>query len=151
MTSYAELFAQLKAADDSWESIGAQPAARVNEIESKFGIQLPQSFRQFLIEVGGIEYPNHYYTSIDDDYLDAQDGFMCNTNMLREQAGHLPDGLIALESDHDADHWACLDLNRMENGECPVVWYHAFEGRILGDCASSFDEFIRRLVAEWAG
>jgi SMI1-KNR4 cell-wall len=151
MSRYTQLFANLKAVDDSWKSIGPQPAARVDEIEAKFGIQLPKSFRQVLTEVGGIEYPNHYFTSINDDYLDSQDGFMCNTNMLREQAGHLPDGLIALEADHDADQWACLDLNRMVNGECPVVWYHAFEGRLIGDCASSFEEFFQRLVEEWTG
>jgi SMI1-KNR4 cell-wall len=133
MSRYTQLFANLKAVDDSWKSIGPQPAARVDEIEAKFGIQLPKSFRQFLTEVGGIEYPNHYFTSINDDYLDSQDG------------------LIALEADHDADQWACLDLNRMVNGECPVVWYHAFEGRLIGDCASSFEEFFQRLVEEWTG
>lgn len=151
MTVYAELFAKLKSADGNWESTGPQPASRVDGIESTFGIRLPESFRQYLVEIGGIAYPNHFYTSIDDQFLDPQDGFLCNTNMLRAQAGHLPEGLIALESDHDADQWACLDLSRMENGECPVVWYHAFEGRIVGDCAPSFEAFFRSLVAEWTG
>ena len=75
MESYTELFAQLKTANDSWECVGPQPASRVDEIERKYSIQLPTSFRNYLTELGGIEFLDAHYTSIDDDYLDDSDGF----------------------------------------------------------------------------
>jgi hypothetical protein len=148
MDTYAQLVAKLAAVDDGWTSIGPQPESRVDDLERKYRIRLPRSFREFLSQVGGIEYPNHFFTSIDDDYLDDAAGFMCNTYMIREQVG-IPAGIIALEYDHDADQIACLDLNRMDGDECPVIWYHPFEGRIIRDCARSFDEFIREYVSGW--
>ena len=148
MQSYTELFAQLKTANDNWECVGPQPASRVEDIERKYNIQLPTSFRNYLIELGGIEFLDAHYTSIDDDYLDDSDGFMCNTNMIRSQC-ELPDGLIAVEFDHDADSIAFLDLNQMNDGESPVLWYNPFTGQLLGKCADNFDQFFRRLVSEW--
>ena len=148
METYTQLFARLKAANDSWECIGPQPASRVDEIERKYSIKLPTSFRHYLTELGGIEFLDAHYTSIDEDYLDDVDGFMCNTNMIREQVG-LPDGLLVLEYDHDADRIACLDLAAMENDECPVVWYHPFLGHVIGPCSRSFRDFFVGLVREW--
>ena len=83
MSSYAELAARLQESDDDWEMIGPQPESRVREVEQQLNLQLPQSYRRFLMEVGGLEYPNHYYTGIDDDYLDPDDGFASYTNLLR--------------------------------------------------------------------
>jgi hypothetical protein len=148
MDTYAQLVAKLEQIDDGLSSIGPQPESRIEEIESKYGIRLPRSYREFLMQVGGIDYPNHFFTSIDDDYLDDTAGFMCNTNMIRAQVG-IPDGIIALEYDHDADEIACLDLNRLNGDECPVIWYHPFQGRVIRDCAKSFDEFIRRYKSGW--
>ena len=148
MSTYTELVEQLKAANESWESIGPQPESRILEVEQKYGIRLPNSFRSFLIEVGGVEFLDHHFTSIDDDYLDDQDGFMCNTHMLKEQCG-MPVGLIALEYDHDADQIACLDLEQMKDGECPVVWLHAFQGKVVGKCADSFEAYFQSIVTEW--
>ncbi len=148
MKTYAELFAQLKDANDSWECIGPQPSSRVDEVERKYNIKLPTSFRNYLTELGGIEFLDAHYTSIDDDYLDDNDGFMCNTNMIRGQCD-IPNGLIALEYDHDSDQIAFLDLNQLNDGECPVLWYNPFTGELRGKCADNFDQFFRRLVTEW--
>ena len=73
---------------------------------------------------------------------------MCNTNMIRAQCD-IPDGLLALEYDHDSDRIAFLDLNQMNDGECPVFWYYPFTGELCGKCATNFDQFFRRLVLEW--
>ena len=148
METYTQLFARLKAANDGWECVGPQPGSRVDEVERKYSIKLPASFRQYLTELGGIEFLDAHYTSIDDDYLDGVDGFMCNTNMIREQVG-LPDNLLALEYDHDTDRIACLDLAAMDDDECPVIWYHPLLGQIIGPCAKSFREFFVGLVREW--
>ena len=148
MKSYTDLFAQLKNANDSWEFVGPQPVSRVDDVERKYNITLPTSFRNYLIELGGIEFLDAHYTSIDDNYLDDNDGFMCNTNMTRNQCD-IPGGLIALEYDHDSDRIAFLDLNQLNDGECPVFWYNPFTGDSQGKCADSFDQYFRRLVSEW--
>jgi hypothetical protein len=148
MQTYSELAQALKRADEAWTIAGPQPATRVEELEEKHNIQLPNSFRRFLIEVGRIEYPNHVYTGIDDDYLHPEYGILAHNDMVRAQCG-LPEGLLVLEYDHDADELACLDLNQMCEGECPVVWYHLYKSQIIGRCADSFDHFFRRLVSGW--
>ena len=148
MESYAELFARLKNANSSWECVGPQPVSRIDDVERKYNIQLPTSFRNYLTELGGIEFLDAHYTSIDDNYLDDNDGFMCNTNMIRSQCD-IPDGLIAIEYDHDSDSIAFLDLNQMNDAECPVVCYNPFTGHPHGKCDDSFDHYFRRLVSEW--
>lgn len=148
MTSYAELAAQLQAADDAWDITGPQPASRVDEVEAKLGIRLPVSYRRFLIEVGGMEYPNHSYTGLDDDYLHPEYGFGRYTELLRQE-NDLPDGLFVLESDHDADELVCLDLNQMQDGECPLVWFHVYQHKVTGPCEPNFDSFFRNLVDSW--
>jgi len=148
METYTQLFAKLKAANDSWECVGPQPSSRVDEIECKYKITLPRSFRAYLTELGGVEFLDAHYTSIDDDYLDDVDGFMCNTNMIRSQVG-MPDSLLALEYDLDADRIACLDLSAMNGDECPVIWYHPFLGRVIGPCSDNFRAFFESIVREW--
>lgn len=148
MESYSQLADVLKRADDGWRIFGPQPASRIDEVERKHNIRLPGSYRRFLMEVGGIEYPNHAYTGIDDDYLHPSFGFMRHTEAIRTQYG-LPAGLLVLESDHDLEELACLDLNSMKDGECPVVWFHVYTGEVVGKCANSFDEFFRQLVERW--
>jgi hypothetical protein len=148
MPTYTELASQLYAADDAWDIAGPQPESRVDEVESKLQVRLPDSYRKFLTDVGRIEYPNHSYEGIDDDYLHPEYGFGTFTRLLRKN-NDLPDGLFVLESDHDADEIACLDLNQMENSECPVIWYHVYNNKTSGPCNDSFDSFFRNLVDSW--
>ena len=148
MKTYTELFRQLKEADDSWECVGPQPVSRVDDVERKFKIKLPVSFRQFLVQLGGIEFCDAHYTSINDDYLDEDSGFMSNTKMIQSQCS-MPDGLLALEYDHDSNSIGFLNLTEMTGGECPVVWYNPFTGDRQGRHAESFDQFFRELVSEW--
>jgi len=90
MRTYAQLFAELKAADDGWECVGPQPSSRIDEVEAKYSIKLPVSFREYLVELGGMDFCDAHYTSIDDDYLDDVDGFMGNTHLIRSQV-EMPD------------------------------------------------------------
>ena len=148
MTSYAELASQLVAADDAWDVVGPQPPSRVDDVESKLSIRLPDSYRRYLVEVGGIEYPNHCYEGLGDDYLHPEYGFGRFTRILRED-NDLPDGLFVIEHDHDADELVCIDLNQMHDGECPLVWFHVYENVVTGPCEPTFDSFFRNLVDSW--
>ena len=93
-------------------------------------------------------YGDHYYDGLCDNYLDPDNGFGSFTRYRREE-NDLPDGLFVLEHDHDDDAVPCLDLNAMNDGECPLVWFHVYNNVVVGPCDKNFDSYFRTLVDSW--
>lgn len=146
--SYKELSAILQNTNDAWQILGPQDSSKIEEIEKACGLLLPKSFKVFLVEVGAIEFPNHSYSGISQLAKGSDGGILKFTEIVKKENG-LPDGLLVLEYDHDAEELACLDLNEMKEGECRVVWYDIYQEEISGICARSFDQFFRQLVKDW--
>ncbi|NWO06788.1 MAG: SMI1/KNR4 family protein [Alteromonadaceae bacterium] len=146
--SYLELVQAIKEKDPDWSFSGPHEYEKIWAIEDAYDIKLPESYKAFLMQVGSLEYPNHYYTGIDEDYLDPENGFMANTLLLREEHS-LPEGYFCLEYDHDAHELACLDLAQYNEGEYPVVWFNVYSQKIIGQCAKNFDCFIREQLEPW--
>ncbi|NVJ59342.1 MAG: SMI1/KNR4 family protein [Gammaproteobacteria bacterium] len=148
MKSYTELATAIKAKDDTWFFSGKQEQSRIDEVEAKFKVRFPESYKRFLLEVGCLDYADHHYSGIDDDYLDPFDGIMGNTMMAREEF-ELPSNLFCLEADHDAHELACLELDKMRDNECPVVWFNVYSKQVVGKVSDDFDTFIRERLEPW--
>jgi hypothetical protein len=124
---------------DLWIA-GEQPATAVEELERALDVQLPPSFRQFLLRYGGMGIGDSFISGIinGDALGDGMGWVYADTSRFREDSG-LPAHLLVVQADDDAPY--CLDTSeRSPEMECPVVCYELHSGHV-GRVSRNFAEW----------
>jgi len=145
MSRYSELIRRLQAADSIVRYAGPQPESRLIELETKWDLRLPESYREFVLHHGAGGIPGGEIIGIDDDYMDSEFGTMAPTLYYKRDFG-LPDGLFVIQTDPDGEAIVCLDLRKRIGGESPVVAYSLATRRIDGVLAGSFGEYMQKYL-----
>ena len=135
-------------------SLAARPAdvEALDRAERELGALFPMSYRWFQLEFGDFEdgpidiytvrHPVGQYST----YIVDQ-----NFEERTESRPRLPARLIAF-SDNGGGDLLCFDTVRVENGECPVVWWdhEQDERQQLVEAAPSFLDWIEQSLQELA-
>ena len=124
---------------------------RLEELEDQIGFNLPLDFKYLLkkhnsfslggTEVNGLGLP-FKAASLDQLYYNEHEEV--GNPMLKEFLPFSPDGR--------GNHY-CLDLLRLEDNECPIVfWQHDCDYLYREDvkiCNNSFTEWIKEVMIDW--
>ncbi|MGY3838376.1 SMI1/KNR4 family protein [Bacillus atrophaeus] len=127
-----EEFIKENAEDDDFT--GGISEEKIKEIQNSLNVKLPESYKWFLNKYGsggifGVNILGHgkvsaRVVSVTEDYRTHYD---------------LWDGIVVIE---DVDEFSyCLDTNKMENGECPVIVW-ANEAGYGDTVAANFLQFF---------
>ncbi|MCP2045213.1 SMI1/KNR4 family protein [Pontibacter sp. HSC-36F09] len=127
------------------------PDNRLSEFENQIGFKLPFDFSYILTKYNyfslagtevlgiGIEFKEE---SLDKVYRFEHDG--AGNTMPKEFLPFSPDG---------RGNYYCLDLSRMENSLCPVVfWQHDFtysKKEEVETCNEKFIDWVEEVMIEW--
>ena len=125
---------------------------RLIEFEIKIGFELPLDFKYILalhnsFSLSGTEVLGLDKKSIDPSLENVYDFEHTEVGnpMLKEFLPFSPDG---------AGNYYCLDLSRLENYLCPVIfWQHDYHYSNKDDvetCNNSFVDWVREVMVEWA-
>lgn len=144
--SFDDLRERVRALDNKELGTGATQQ-KIDDAERTLRITIPRSYRQFLGEFGWARFAHQELYGLGCDvppYLEL----VRNTHVERNtMSPRLPPELIPLMNDGGGNHY-CLDTSRMENAECPVVfWDHeAGEDQQTETVASRFDVWIIEML-----
>ena len=132
--------------DVFWQ--GAASPESVATLESHLGIELPESYKRFLLTYGGGGVSGELISGIEDNdpELPRRGTVLGDTLTCREEFG-LPDHLAVVYLDLELDIVRCLDARRLTNGECPVIDYRVSSKSVNG-FADTFDSFFRDYLVE---
>lgn len=99
----------------------AVSVSEIQEAEIKLGFEFPESYREFLKNLGSGDFHGEEFYGLIPGQLDAEEipNGLWFTMDMRESC-NLPQSVFAFQA-FDGDAVACLLLSKMENGECPVV------------------------------
>ena len=129
----------------------AASEAEIAEAEGEIGSRLPESFRQFLKEVGGTSWPENIYGV--DKRLPPGYNLVHITRTERiDIEPELPHHLIPFSPDGWGNHY-CFDTKRMEDQECPVVlWSHELdEEQTPEQTHQNFTAWLADLISDETG
>jgi hypothetical protein len=125
-----------------------QPANRIKEIEKILKIQLPQSYRDFLIKFGSIKFNGEeiYGLSHTYDYSKyVYSNVVCATLKEREvnKDPLFPTHLVIIHTLANGE-FCCLDTSQMnEHGECSVIsWCSSLANEQPKTLAEDFGAFL---------
>ncbi|MDM5312627.1 SMI1/KNR4 family protein [Peribacillus frigoritolerans] len=119
--NYSGLQEFIKKYDKDDDFTGGVSEDKVKETELKLQVSLPESYKWFLKNYG----------SGGSFGIDIIGYDLVGASVVTASKGHqkyygLIDGLVVIE---DIDEFAyCLDTNKMQNGECPVILWDNQEG-----------------------
>ncbi|WP_404978179.1 SMI1/KNR4 family protein [Bacillus paralicheniformis] len=113
---------------------------KINEIQKSLNVKLPESYKWFLknfgsggifgVEILGYDLEGAYVVEQTEDY---------------RKCYNLPGGIVVIEYVDEFSY--CLDTNKMEDGECPVIVWANNAG--YGDVvANNFLEFFMEDLKE---
>ncbi|MBF8964312.1 SMI1/KNR4 family protein [Pontibacter sp. FD36] len=124
---------------------------RLREFENQIGFQLPHDFSYILtkhnyISLAGTEVlgigSEFKEESLDKVYLFEHDGV----------GNPMPKEFLPFSPDGRGNHY-CLDLSRMENSLCPVVfWQHDYtysRKEEVETCNENFIDWVEEVMIEW--
>lgn len=117
--------------------------AQVGQMEASLGVNLPLSFRDFLMETDGAllyERSNEIYGT--KDVEDLRTSLLTARQHLREFRS-LPDNLLPF---HNGACTHCFDLANRLDGEYGIVELTP-DGRMLPDDSSSFTKWLEKFIA----
>lgn len=126
--------------------------ARFKAFGERLGYGLPVDFVYFLtkhnsFDAGGTEVygldPAYGEQSLDRVYLFEHDDAAMNP---------MPPHFLPFSGDGAGNHY-CLDLQRLQNGTCPVVfWQHDARYKHLGEvetCNDTFTDWVKEVMIDW--
>ena len=117
----------------------------IADAERTLGIQFPTSYKAFLSRFGWAEIYNDTLYGLGPDvpqeYALARNAF----SERYEAQPFIPQHLVPIMNDGAGNNF-CLDTSRLDNGECPVVfWDHEHEDgadQLPNQISPSFDQWI---------
>ncbi|MDE7044704.1 MAG: SMI1/KNR4 family protein [Acetatifactor sp.] len=98
---------------DAVEFIGGVSESDIENAMRSLSVDFPESYKAFLSDLGGGDVGGEIIFGITDDEEDVVKA----TQMERSQG--LPENLVIIGFWNDT--LVCLDTDRMDSGECPVV------------------------------
>jgi len=121
MAEYDQLAAEAEAVGSEIFWLGGVNQAEVQRLEKLISLNLPTSFKRFLLEYGGGDVVGAEVSGIEDGDASIESGgtVLGDTNQCRKLFG-LPSDLVVIYF-HDNEVCWCLDTARLRDGECPVV------------------------------
>ncbi|WP_347343045.1 SMI1/KNR4 family protein [Peribacillus frigoritolerans] len=135
---YSALKEFIKQYGEDDDFTGGVSEDKVKETEQKLQVSLPESYKWFLRNYGygglfGVEIIGYGFTG--PAVVDATKGHQKYYDLI--------DGLVVIE---DIDEFAyCLDINKMKDGECPVIMWDNQEGYGVKLADNFLEYFIERL------
>ena len=132
--------------EDAVEFTGAVSAEVIKTAEKQLNVTFPESYKAFLSDFGAGDVGGEVILGIvKDEELNS------DLNMLEitgeDYENGLPKGMVIIYYDHCKDMICCLDTNRMNNQECPVVILND-KYEVAEVIADSFGEFMYQMVRE---
>jgi cell wall assembly regulator SMI1 len=96
----------------------------ITELESVLGLILPNNYKDFLKKYGWARFSHNELYGLGED-VPFHLHLLKNTLFERsEMSPSMPFNLVPILNDGSGNHY-CLDCSRIENGECPIVfWSH---------------------------
>ena len=120
---------------------GPQCEADIAAVEATLQVCLPPSYRQFLLQYGGMAISNSYIAGIiEDDPLSINGGSLYGETVRLREEQELPNYLIVVEPDDEAPY--CFDTRYPDTeGEFPLNCYELYSGAD-GKVADNFPQFM---------
>lgn len=116
------------------EFFGGVSDAEIKSAMQTLKVEFPESYKAFLADFGGGDAGGEFIFGITDEEEESA------VKATQEERGAgLPDRFVIIAFWNDVLH--CLDTDRMENGECPVVTVTE-DYKISETVADSFGEFL---------
>jgi hypothetical protein len=144
-----QLIAELESLGEVFEWAGPQSEPRVAELERALGVNLPRSYRAFLLHYGAGGIRAHTGISgIYDDPLSMELGTTYGDTIRARTDQGMPSHLIVIERGDEHFPPMCLDTSRLEpNGEYPVVGFWLRSRTISTDSYAKFAEYLEQSLA----
>ena len=132
--------------EDAVEFTGAVSAEVIKTAEKQLNVTFPESYKAFLSDFGAGDVGGEVILGIvKDEELDSELNMLEITGVEYENG--LPEGMVIIYYDHCNDMICCLDTNRMNNQECPVVILND-KYEVAEVIADSFGKFMYQMVRE---
>ncbi|RFZ90881.1 SMI1/KNR4 family protein [Mucilaginibacter conchicola] len=147
-----QLIEELSRFDASMTEIGpAIKDHRLREFEKQIGFELPLDLKYFLTVNNGVSLMGVEILGLDE----VNQGQSLNEVYQFEHFevdNKMPMHYLPISPDGMGNHY-CLDLPKLENGLCPVVfWQHDYEYASLDEvetCNPNFMEWVQEVVIDW--
>ena len=124
---------------------------RIENFENEIGFSLPKDFKYFIKNSNGFSLRATSVNGIGEEYLEnsldkiyAFEHYETGNPMPQHFLPFSPDGF---------GNFYCLDLSRIENETCPIIfWQHDFIYDNLDEvetCNKNFAEWVNEVMIEW--
>jgi cell wall assembly regulator SMI1 len=136
-----ELIRRLRSLREAEFGQGATPQ-EIELAEEQLGVTFPRSYRAFLEQFGWASFEGMELYGLGEDVPTYLDLVRVTLSERSEMRPRLPSRLIPLMNDGAGNHY-CLDVESLEQGECPVVfWDHNIS-------ESQDPEYVARNLEGW--
>ena len=129
------------------EFAGPQSQSSVDALEFFFGVALPPSYRQFLLECGaGGTIPG--FSGVWEDVNEIEEVQVVADTLACRRDFDLPDDHIVVHYDDETlAIWVLAVATRDSKGESPVLGYNAVSKCLEDKIADDFDALVRECYA----
>lgn len=147
-----QLIEELNRFDSSIIEIGAAiKDQRLKDLEKQVDFELPLDFKYFLTICNGVSLMGIGVLGLDKSYEESS-----LDNVFRNEhskvGNKMPLHYLPISPDGMGNFY-CLDLPKLENGLCPVVfWQHDYEYESpeeVETCNPNFMEWLQEVVIDW--
>jgi cell wall assembly regulator SMI1 len=124
---------------------------RMEDFEKEIGYKFPKDFKYFIKQNNGFTLAATQVNGIGIEYKENSLDKLYNIEH-NEVENPMPKEFLPFSADGFGNHY-CLDLSRIENEFCPIVfWQHDFEYRNIAEvetCNESFISWVNEVMIEW--
>ncbi len=124
---------------------------RIEKFEAEIGYKLPKDFKYFIKQNNGFTLAATQVNGIGNEYRDNSLDRLYSIEH-NEVENRMPKEFLPFSADGFGNHY-CLDLSRIKNEFCPVVfWQHDFEYKNITEvetCNESFVSWVSEVMIEW--
>lgn len=114
----------------------------VSNLEEAFGVILPETYKEFLLELGSLSIGDISISGITCENLDDGGGSVLSDTLYFQKDYDLPENLIVIQPDEDAPY--CLDTTDKNSvGEMSVVCFEIQSGE-QNQIADNFEDWFFR-------
>jgi hypothetical protein len=143
---------RLDTAGRSCAIAGPVSEAAVAAAEEALGLELPPSYRAFVLRYGALTLPARLGTVhafvglVSDDGTNDDKGVVQRTLHARVE-NHLGEGYVIVGLGAEAGEWYCLDSSKADDaGESPIFLFDVRDNQIDQQFYESFDQMIREVM-----
>ncbi len=147
MYNYSELIKRVETKGDEIFWQGGADENQIAVLESKLGVKLPNSFKEFLKQYGGGVVVGDEILGIEDNDATLETGVtVLNATLECRSDFDMPMHLIVVFFQYQELAW-CLDSSKIDKfNECPVVAYDIFSKQVSNKISDNFALFFREYL-----